>query len=186
MACLSSLGYALGEILAIVPKLKAPVGRMQAITAANQPLVVVDYAHTAEALEQVLQALRPHVAASGKLYCLFGCGGDRDQGKRSLMAKAAEAGADHLIITDDNPRSEDAAAIRQQIISGLSPAASYEEVAERAQAIEQVIGQAQAGDVVLLAGKGHEGYQEVKGQRLAFSDVQQAQAVLQAKEVADV
>lgn len=186
VACLSSLGYALGEILAIVPKLKAPVGRMQAITAANQPLVVVDYAHTAEALEQVLQALRPHVAASGKLYCLFGCGGDRDQGKRSLMAKAAEAGADHLIITDDNPRSEDAAAIRQQIISGLSPAASYEEIADRAQAIEQVIDQSQAGDVVLLAGKGHEDYQEVQGQRLAFSDVQQAQAALQAKEVADV
>lgn len=185
VASLSVLGYALGDIMAVLPKLQAPPGRMQALVRAEQPLVVVDYAHTPDALQQVLTALRPHVGKGGKLVCVFGCGGDRDKGKRPLMAQVAEQLADRLLITDDNPRGEDPAVIRAEILAGLKVASQAEEYADRGAAIEQAIAQASAQDVVLIAGKGHEDYQEIAGVRHPFSDLQQAMVVLDG-EVAHV
>lgn len=186
VATLSSMGYAMGEILAVIPKLRAPAGRMQALVNDNQPLVVVDYAHTPDALQQVLTAIRPHVAEAGRLFVVFGCGGDRDKGKRPLMAQVAQTHADVLVITDDNPRSEDAAAVRHDILAGLTTAAVVTEIGNRAEAIAYAIGEAQPGDVVVIAGKGHEDYQEINGVRTHFSDLEQAQQALQTKEVSDV
>lgn len=185
VASLSTLGYALGDIMAVLPKLQAPAGRMQALNGPDQPLVVVDYAHTPDALQQVLTALRPHVGQGGQLVCVFGCGGERDKGKRPLMAQVAEQLADRLLITDDNPRGEDPASIRAEILAGLQTDTAVEEYDNRAAAIEQAIAQATVHDVVLIAGKGHEDYQEIAGVRHPFSDLQQAMAVLNG-EVAHV
>lgn len=186
VATLSAMGYAMGDILAVIPKLRAPAGRMQAITCDNQPLVVVDYAHTPDALEQVLTAIRPHVGEGGRLWVVFGCGGDRDKGKRPLMAQVAQASADVVVVTDDNPRTEDAASVRQDILAGFTATATVTEVGERAQAIAYAINNAKPGDVVMLAGKGHEDYQEINGTRTHFSDLEQAQQALHAKEATDV
>ena len=148
--------------------------------------MVVDYAHTADALEQVLTALRPHVAADGRLLCLFGCGGERDAGKRPLMAAVVERLADAAVLTDDNPRGEDPASIRAQVLAGFSADAAVTEVAGRGAAIAQLIAQARRGDVIVLAGKGHEDYQEINQQRQHFSDIEQAEQALAAWQVADV
>lgn len=186
VASLSALGYALGDILPVMSRLRAPAGRMQTLGGREQPLVVVDYAHTPDALRQVLEALRPHVGEGGRLICVFGCGGDRDSGKRPLMGRAAEASADWLLVTDDNPRGEDPAQIRAQILGGLTGACPAEEVDDRADAIAAAIAEAAPGDVVLIAGKGHEDYQEIQGERLPFSDLEQARLALQEREVTDV
>lgn len=135
---------------------------------AAQPLVVVDYAHTPQALAQVLAALRPH--AQRRLICVFGCGGDRDRGKRPLMAAAAAAAADVLIVTDDNPRSEAPEAIVAEILAGLPNGAAARVIHDRAEAIRTAVAEAKAGDVVLVAGKGHEDYQIYGRERRAFSD----------------
>lgn len=180
VGALLALDYPLDEILTVIPQLQAPAGRMQRLGGGRLPLVVVDYAHTPDALEQALSALRPHV--TGRLLCLFGCGGDRDAGKRPLMAAVAEACADLTLVTDDNPRSESAEAIRGQILQGFNNAEKALEMADRGAAIAALIAQAQAGDVVLLAGKGHEDYQEIAGQRLPFSDLEVAQQALAAWE----
>jgi UDP-N-acetylmuramoyl-L-alanyl-D-glutamate--2,6-diaminopimelate ligase len=138
-----------------------------------RPLVVVDYAHTPQALAQVLQALRAHCAAT--LWCVFGCGGDRDRGKRPLMGAAAAQYADRVIVTDDNPRSEDPGAIVREIQAGFSdhPAAATARVIhDRAQAIDTAVSEAGPGDVVVVAGKGHEDYQLYGNQRRSFSDRQ--------------
>ncbi|WP_263142346.1 UDP-N-acetylmuramoyl-L-alanyl-D-glutamate--2,6-diaminopimelate ligase [Pseudomonas sp. RIT-PI-AD] len=179
---LLGLGYPLDEILRAMPNLQGPVGRMQRLGGAEKPLVVVDYAHTPDALEQVLEALRPHVR--GRLFCLFGCGGDRDRGKRPLMAAAAERLADAVVVTDDNPRGESPAQIFADIRPGFSDASEVEFVHGRGDAIARVIATATAEDVVLLAGKGHEDYQEIAGVRQPFSDLQQAAAALAAWGVA--
>lgn len=186
VATLSGMGYALSNILTVIPELKAPAGRMQAIVVSGKPLVVVDYAHTPDALQQVLIAMRSHVAVNGRLHCVFGCGGERDRGKRELMAAVAEASADCLLVTDDNPRSEDAAQIRADILAGLTPAAEVQEFADRAEAIVVAVAAAQPGDVVVIAGKGHEDYQEICGQRHPFSDLEQAQQALAKWENTDV
>lgn len=186
VATLSGMGYALRDILAVMPELTPPAGRMQALSEEGKPLVVVDYAHTPDALQQVLAALRLHVVANGRLYCVFGCGGERDNGKRPLMAVAAEAGADRLLITDDNPRNEEPAQIRAQILAGLTATANVEEYDDRAAAIAAAVTAARPGDVVLVAGKGHEDYQEINGQRHAFSDLEQASLALAAWESVDV
>ncbi len=188
VATLSSMGYALGEILPLVPRLHAPAGRMQAVNPdSGQPLVVVDYAHTPVALQQALQAARLHVAPGARLVLLFGCGGERDAGKRPLMAQMAAANADLVVVTDDNPRSEDAAQIRQQILAGFGAAQleQVQEIAGRAQAIAAAVALLQPGDVLLLAGKGHEDYQEINGHRLPFSDLEQARQALTTGQVAD-
>jgi UDP-N-acetylmuramoyl-L-alanyl-D-glutamate--2,6-diaminopimelate ligase len=142
-------------------------GRMEIIQnkRENQPTVVVDYAHTPEALQRALEALRPLTA--GKLSVVFGCGGDRDRKKRALMGKIAAELADRSVVTDDNPRNEDPAAIRQEILQGAGGAT---EIGDRAEAIAYALAQAEAADVVLLAGKGHETGQVVKGQTLPFDD----------------
>ncbi|WP_411562630.1 UDP-N-acetylmuramoyl-L-alanyl-D-glutamate--2,6-diaminopimelate ligase [Pseudomonas shirazensis] len=176
IAALMSLDYSLDEILKVVPTLQGPVGRMQRLGGGNKPLVVVDYAHTPDALEKVLEALRPH--AHGKLLCLFGCGGDRDRGKRPLMAEVAERLADRVLVTDDNPRTEAPAAIFDDIRPGFAKPSEVSFVAGRGAAIAQVIASAAADDVIVLAGKGHEDYQEIHGERHAFSDLVEAEKAL--------
>jgi UDP-N-acetylmuramoyl-L-alanyl-D-glutamate--2,6-diaminopimelate ligase len=134
----------------------------------DRPLVVVDYAHTPDALDQVLRALRRH--CQGRLWCVFGCGGERDAGKRPLMGVTAEGLADQVIVTDDNPRHEDGDVIVQAILAGMrAPQKAWVE-RNRKCAIALAIREARAGDVVLIAGKGHESYQQVGDQRLPFSD----------------
>ncbi|AZE07174.1 UDP-N-acetylmuramoyl-L-alanyl-D-glutamate--2,6-diaminopimelate ligase [Pseudomonas chlororaphis] len=182
VGALLGLDYALDEILHVLPKLEGPAGRMQRLGGGSQPLVVVDYAHTPDALEKVLLALRPH--AKGRLLCLFGCGGDRDRGKRPLMAEVVERLADGVLVTDDNPRTEDPAQIFDDIRTGFSAVDKVEFVSGRGLAIAQLIAGASADDVIVLAGKGHEDYQEINGVRLDFSDLVEADRALTAWEVA--
>jgi UDP-N-acetylmuramoyl-L-alanyl-D-glutamate--2,6-diaminopimelate ligase len=142
------------------------------------PLVVVDYSHKPDALEQVLAALRAH--CDGRLICVFGCGGERDAGKRPIMGAIAERMADAVIVTDDNPRGEDGDAIVAQIVAGMRATERATVERDRARAIDIAIAQARAGDVVLIAGKGHETYQEVGGAKHPFDDLQVARATLEA------
>lgn len=141
---------------------------MEVFHAAGRPTVVVDYAHTPDALEKALTAARLH--CTGQLWCVFGCGGDRDKGKRALMGGIAEQYADRVVITDDNPRSEDPRAIINDILSGLLDAGRALAIPGRAEAVTSAIMQASENDVVLLAGKGHEDYQLVGNQRFDYSD----------------
>lgn len=180
VATLLALDYALDEILKVTPQLQGPIGRMQRLGGGDKPLVVVDYAHTPDALEKVLEALRPH--AHGKLLCLFGCGGDRDRGKRPLMAEVAERLADRVLVTDDNPRTEDPLRIFDDIRPGFARPAEVEFVAGRGEAIAHLIATAAANDVIVLAGKGHEDYQEINGERHDFSDLTEAEKALAAWE----
>ena len=160
-------------------------GRMERLQRPGQPLVAVDYAHTPDALDKALQALRPLATQrGGLLWCVFGCGGDRDPVKRPLMAAVAEKNADQVVVTSDNPRSEKPEAIISQILLGLSHHQCVQVQADRARAIAETVKAAAAPDVILLAGKGHEDYQEVGGARHPFSDRVQAQAALDAREVA--
>ena len=156
---------------------QAPPGRMQTLGDTAQPLVVVDYAHTPDALEKVLATLR-EIVSGGRLICVFGCGGNRDSGKRPLMGRAAALGADEVWITSDNPRNEDPRHIIDSILAGVSGKPHVEP--DRARAIFEAIGGAHQGDVVLIAGKGHEDYQEIAGERLPFSDVAVAKKALEA------
>lgn len=179
---LLGMDYMLDEILKVLPKLQGPIGRMQRLGGDKQPLVVVDYAHTPDALEKVLEALRPHV--KGRLLCLFGCGGDRDNGKRPLMAAVVERLADAVVVTDDNPRTEAPAQIFSDIRSGFASPAAVQFVHGRGQAIAQLVASASVDDVLVLAGKGHEDYQEINGVRQPFSDLVEAANALAAWEVA--
>jgi len=181
VGALLALDYPLDEILKVLPQLQGPIGRMQRLGGADKPLVVVDYAHTPDALEKVLEALRPHV--KGQLLCLFGCGGDRDSGKRPLMAAVVERLADGVLVTDDNPRTEAPAQIFNDIRAGFKLPNAVQFVHGRGQAIEQLIASASADDVVVLAGKGHEDYQEINGVRQPFSDLVEAAKALTAWEV---
>lgn len=143
-------------------------GRMETFGGGARPLVVVDYAHTPDALEQVLDSLSEH--CQGQLWCVFGCGGDRDQGKRPLMGAAAERRADRVVITDDNPRSEDPVVIVKHILAGLEKPEQATVIRDRAAAVSHAVRRARPGDVVLVAGKGHEDYQERNGRRLPYSN----------------
>jgi UDP-N-acetylmuramyl tripeptide synthase len=140
------------------------------------PLVVIDYAHTPDALEKALEALRPAVAAGHRLFCVFGCGGDRDPGKRPLMGATAARLADRVVVTSDNPRSEAPGAIIAQVLEGIPGEA--EAIEDRQVAIFSAVHHARPGDVVLLAGKGHETYQEIAGMRHPFDDRDVARAAL--------
>ncbi len=153
-------------------------GRMEAFGGGSQPLAVVDYAHTPDALEQALIALREH--AHGELVCVFGCGGERDPGKRPLMGEIAERLAERVIVTDDNPRCEDGDAIVDDIVSGMRHPQAVQVERDRARAIHAAIKGAKAGDVVLVAGKGHEDYQQAGDLRLPFSDREQVRRCLEA------
>lgn len=183
LATLRSLGLSLEEAVAACADLEPVPGRMQQIAKPGQPLVAVDYAHTPDALEKALSALQPAAQQrQGKLWCVFGCGGDRDNSKRALMGQVAQANADCVLVTSDNPRSERPEAIIEQILAGMQQGETLHVQADRAAAIAHAIAHAEAQDVVLIAGKGHEDYQETNGARLPFSDMAEAQKALQARE----
>lgn len=172
-------GEALDSVLAVASRLTPPEGRMQLVGGVGEPLVLIDYAHTPDALAKVLEALRDTVQArGGRLVCVFGCGGDRDAGKRPLMGEVARTRADRVLITSDNPRTEDPLKIIEAVAAGAGPTAEC--VVDRARAIGIAIGEAGADDVIVVAGKGHEPYQEILGQRLPFSDLEQARRGLAA------
>lgn len=167
-ACLGQLGLPLATIAAALGAVHPVAGRMQRLGGGAKPLVVVDYAHTPDALAQALDALRAH--CRGRLACVFGCGGERDRGKRPEMGAIAEARADAVFVTDDNPRSEDGDAIVDAILAGMRAPTDATRERDRAAAISLAIALARPGDVVLVAGKGHEPYQEVAGARQPFDD----------------
>ena len=176
---LRSLEIPLAAACEAVSQCTAVPGRMECIAQLNAPLVAVDYAHTPDALEKVLQAMRPMARArSGQLWCVLGCGGDRDASKRPVMAATAERNADKVIITSDNPRSEVPEAIIAQMVAGLSAPLRAQVQTDRASAIAQAVEQAGMHDVVVIAGKGHEDYQDIAGVKHPFSDLAQAQAAL--------
>lgn len=195
-AALRALGLPLAQVVDALQAATPVPGRMQPVwpadaldganaadsAAAADITVLVDYAHTPDALDQALQALQPMARArQGRLVCLFGCGGNRDATKRPLMAAVAERQADVLVLTSDNPRLEDPAAILQDMLAGLSNVAAARVLPDRAGAIAHTIAHARAGDVVLLAGKGHEDYQDVAGVKRPFSDLAHARTALQAR-----
>ena len=179
IASLRAMGVPLASAVTACADLLPVPGRTETLAMPALPLVVIDYAHTPDALEKVLTALKPVAQGrGGRLWCVFGCGGDRDARKRPLMAAAAEKNADQLVVTSDNPRSEAPRAIIEQVLQGLSqPQAVYVHEDRRA-AIAHALQLAQPQDVVLLAGKGHANYQEIKRVKVAFSDRDQAQAIL--------
>lgn len=184
LAVLRSRGVSLADAVAAAGALLAVPGRMQPAwpdaPADRLPLVLVDYAHTPDALEKALRALQPlALARGGRLWCVVGCGGDRDPGKRPLMAAVAEREAAVCVFTSDNPRREDPLAILAQMQAGLVDPDVVAVEPDRAAAIAQVVGAAGGHDVVLLAGKGHEPYQEIAGVRHAFADVEHARSALQ-------
>jgi UDP-N-acetylmuramoyl-L-alanyl-D-glutamate--2,6-diaminopimelate ligase len=176
IAVLLGLDVSLADACAALEMCTAPPGRMQTMGGGGLPLVVLDYAHTPDALQQALTAARAH--ASGKLGCVFGCGGDRDAGKRPLMGRIAATLADYVYVTDDNPRGEDPAAITRAIVAGMPESFLPQVVHDRRAAIGAALADAAAGDVVLIAGKGHENYQLAGGTRRPFSDLAVAREVL--------
>jgi UDP-N-acetylmuramoyl-L-alanyl-D-glutamate--2,6-diaminopimelate ligase len=153
------------QVFAAFPRLNGVPGRLERVGEARGALCVVDYAHKPDAMAHVLDALR--VFTSGRLVCVFGCGGDRDRGKRPVMGAIAVDKADLVIVTDDNPRSEDPAAIRAEILAGAPGA---REIGDRAEAIHAAVGELRAGDVLVVAGKGHETGQIIGDRTLPFSD----------------
>jgi len=203
VACLQGMSFS--SVLAVLPRLQPVSGRMELILAEGladasvdvsiegadkkgAPQVIVDYAHTSDALKNTLETLREH--CGGKLWCVFGCGGDRDQGKRPLMGEVASKLADHVVVTSDNPRSEDPDAIIKDIcggliadglVGGLNESCQVDVISDREQAIHRAIQSASQGDIVLIAGKGHESYQLVGAQRLPFSDQAQARLALRQR-----
>jgi len=188
LGCLGVLlrsGVSLADALAVLSEIKPATGRMQRLGSAEQPAVMIDYAHTPDALEKALSTLREVMPDGKRLYCVFGCGGDRDRGKRPMMGRIACEYADTVIVTNDNPRREDPRRIINDILKGVAGAASkasnrgdYSVESDRARAIESVIEVAVQGDIVLIAGKGHETYQDIGGNKLPFSDAKVAQLAL--------
>jgi len=179
LGCLTALDVSLADAAAALADCTAPPGRMEVIEAdgGGRPLAVIDYAHTPDALAKALGALREH--CRGALWCVFGCGGDRDPGKRPMMGAVADELADQIIVTDDNPRSEDPQSICRAIISGIK-AHGARVINDRGEAIATALGEAAPADVVLIAGKGHEDYQIYGDVRRRFSDRREAQRHLGA------
>ena len=180
VATLIALEFSLEDIARVVPLLQAPPGRMELFSgSAEQPTVVVDYSHTPDSLERALRSLRPSI--SGDLWVVFGCGGDRDKGKRSKMGEVAVDNADHVVITNDNPRSEEPRKIASDIIEGIKKSNhrnSYEVILDRRAAIRAAIKRAAKDDLVLVAGKGHENTQTIGGKKIPFSDRQIVDEIL--------
>ena len=168
LALLLRHGITMPDATAVLGQLDAPPGRMQrvAVDAAALPAVYVDFAHTPDGLEVALRALRQH--CKGKLWCVFGCGGDRDNGKRPLMGEIASRLADRIVVTSDNPRTEDPAMIIADVLAGASDDAVV--IADRAAAIAYVIARSDVQDTILIAGKGHESVQIIGTQSIPFSD----------------
>ena len=161
-------GYALSEITALLKRLPYIPGRMETYRIDGKPAVVVDYAHTPEALRLALSAIRTHMG--GRLICVFGCGGDRDQGKRSMMGTVVADQADMAIVTADNPRSEKVDFINRQIVEGFGNWDAYRVIPDRGSAVHEALKSASTDDVVLIAGKGHEDAQEINGKKNLFDD----------------
>jgi UDP-N-acetylmuramoyl-L-alanyl-D-glutamate--2,6-diaminopimelate ligase len=180
LGAVRALGLPLDDAVFACNALTPVPGRMEQVPAADAaPLVLVDYAHTPDALEKALQALQPVAKQrGGALWVVVGCGGDRDASKRPLMAAVAEREAAQTVLTSDNPRSEDPMVILQQMQAGLQRTAQAHIEPDRAAAIALAVRCAQATDVVLIAGKGHEDYQEIRGVKRPFSDQAQAAAAL--------
>ena len=182
IATLCNLGYRLEDIGRVCSEISPVVGRMQSINqrTLTAPLVIVDYAHTPDALEKALESLKPLTKSGGQLHCLIGCGGDRDKGKRPQMALAAYKNAHKVILTSDNPRSENPQTIIEDMLRGLEGLDRSKILIEvdRAQAIQAILKNSTAGDIVLIAGKGHEDYQEINGIKTKFSDTEQALSVM--------
>ena len=176
LGALCVTGYDFQAALAALSRIRPATGRMDCIIQPNKPLVVVDYAHTPDALEKALTTLREIRQPESQLWCVFGCGGDRDRGKRPLMGAVASQFADRVVVTSDNPRTEQPQAIIADILPAVPQPALVEP--DRKAAIEQTIAQAQAQDIVLIAGKGHETYQDVQGVKHHFSDFEVAQGAL--------
>lgn len=169
-AVLTMIGYSDDEARQALTHCHAVSGRMEGHGQQDQPCIVIDYAHTPDALEQALTTLRSHLPESGQLWCVFGCGGDRDKGKRPLMGQIAENRADQVIITDDNPRSEDHAVIVDDILAGCREPENIRIELDRKAAIVYAVSHAGPADIVLVAGKGHEAYQEINQIKYPFSD----------------
>ncbi|MGI9291863.1 MAG: UDP-N-acetylmuramoyl-L-alanyl-D-glutamate--2,6-diaminopimelate ligase [Gammaproteobacteria bacterium] len=170
-------GYTLGQAITALQAVTPPPGRMQRISApADAPTVFVDFAHTPDALAKVLESVKAHY--NGKLICVFGCGGDRDQGKRGQMGAIAAQYADHVVVTNDNPRSEDPQQIMDDIVAGMDAGASYEVIPDRAAAITAAVCQGVAEDVVVIAGKGSENVQIIGDKTTKFSDADVAAKAL--------
>lgn len=171
---LGVLGYSIATVIESLKTLGTIAGRMEKIAAAADINVVLDYAHTPDALEKALVAIRQHI--DGDVWCVFGCGGDRDQGKRPQMGEIVQRYADHVVVTSDNPRHEQASDIINEILGGVDRPSLVEE--DRAIAIEFAITHAKAGDCILVAGKGHEDYQQIGDLRIPFSDIKQVHLAL--------
>ncbi|MEO8117902.1 MAG: UDP-N-acetylmuramoyl-L-alanyl-D-glutamate--2,6-diaminopimelate ligase [Rhodoferax sp.] len=179
MAAMRSIGVPLAAVVESCGDLTPVPGRMECVGGPGQPLAAVDYAHTPDALGKALVALRSLAdQRGGQLWCVFGCGGDRDAAKRPLMGAMAACHADRVVVTSDNPRSEKPEVIISQILLGLTGHAALTVQPDRALAIAQALAQARANDVLLIAGKGHEDYQDVAGQRLPFSDIDHVRRAL--------
>jgi UDP-N-acetylmuramoyl-L-alanyl-D-glutamate--2,6-diaminopimelate ligase len=174
VTALALAGEDLQALLAAVSQLHPVAGRMQSIPNTIGAQLIVDYAHTPDALDQVLRALKPHV--EGALITVFGCGGDRDRQKRQVMGRVACQWSDRVVVTSDNPRGEDPLAIMTEIATGCS--GDYQLVGSRAEAIRLAVQAARPGDCVVIAGKGHENYQIIDAQRLYFSDEEQVREAL--------
>lgn len=182
IAAVGAQGFSVGQMLPLIASLEPAPGRMQLVTvdqSAQEIQVIVDYAHTPDALENTLNAIHQHKA--GRVWTVFGCGGDRDKSKRPQMGKIAERFSDYVIVTNDNPRSEDPATIAAEIVRGMNHPSGCLVIADRAQAIDFAVQQAKAGDIVLIAGKGHEDYQIFATQTLPFSDSKHARISLQRR-----
>ncbi|MBR9883165.1 MAG: UDP-N-acetylmuramyl-tripeptide synthetase [Oceanospirillales bacterium] len=167
---MGGMGYELSNISTALAQLEPVTGRMERFGAQGAPTVIVDYAHTPDALDKAIQAARAHMVGDSRLWVVFGCGGDRDNAKRSVMGEIAAQGADEIVLTSDNPRSENPRSIIQMIQQGIPSDRAAHVEPDRAQAIAFAVAQASAADMVLVAGKGHETYQEINGVRSAFSD----------------
>ncbi len=179
LGALLALELPFEEALERIQRVETVAGRMERFGGERQPLVVVDYAHTPDALKSVLEALRGH--CKGRLWCLFGCGGERDRGKRAEMGAIAEGLADYTIVTNDNPRSEVPRDIIAEILGGMSSEHHVYVIEERHEAIRRAVSLAREGDVVLVAGKGHERYQEIGSEKLPFSDIDEVCEQLQRR-----
>jgi UDP-N-acetylmuramoyl-L-alanyl-D-glutamate--2,6-diaminopimelate ligase len=176
LAALLASDVGLDQSVAALEKVRPVPGRTERYGGGRVPLVIVDYAHTPDALEKVLRSLRAAAGPQARLFCVFGCGGERDRGKRPLMGAVASRVADVVILTNDNPRSEDPQTIIAEIAEGIS--GKHDQIADRRQAIAHALAQARRGDIVLIAGKGHERHQEIGGVKRRYSDAAVVRAVL--------
>lgn len=179
IAALAVQGFLLSDILKVIPKLTAAKGRMTRLLDTKDPLVVVDFAHTPDALKQVLLALKPH--CEGALWCVFGCGGDRDPGKRPMMAHIAETYSDKVVVTQDNPRTENPDQILKDILHGFQDLNKVKVEADRAKAIAYALENAGTGDLVVIAGKGHEQFQIVGTEKIPFDEENVARLAYQKR-----